>query len=262
MVLTRDVTERRRAAEAALLHERETLQRQFLSIFSRELRTPIATIKASAETLLLGEVADAKFRARFLTLIDNQANRLTGLVDDLLAVADLESGKFKPAASAIELAGFLEEFLPDIAALAKKKTVTIAAQIEPGLVLQADRFHLASVFQDLLDNAIKYNKKNGKVTITARRNADGDAEVSVQDTGIGIPEEDLPLIFQRFHRAANARERYLEGAGLGLYIVKAMLDGYGGRIWAENAKNEGAVFRFILPSERTKPGPRKKRPRA
>lgn len=250
MMLTRDMTERQKASEAALLRERETMQRQFLSIFSRELRTPIATIKASAETLLLGEVEDAKFRARFLAIIDNQANRLTGLVDDLLLVTELESGKLKPATTPIPLAGFLEELLPGIAAAARKKSVSISTQVEPGLVLFADRFHLAGIFQDLLDNAIKYNKKNGKVTIQARRNADGDASVSVRDTGIGIPAADLPLIFQRFHRAANARERSIEGAGLGLYIIKAMVDGNGGRIWAESAGDGGSVFHFTLPSQR------------
>ena len=255
MALTRDMTERQKAAEADLLHQREAMQRQFLEIFSHELRTPISTIKASAETLLLGEVDDVKFRVRFLNIIDNQANLLTGLVDDLLVVTKLESGKFKPMKSSIALAAFLEEFLPKIAALAKKKTVTISTQVDPELVLLVDRSHLTSIFQDLLDNAIKYNKKNGSIKIRARLNADGDAEVSVRDTGIGIPAADLPLIFQRFHRAANVRERYIEGAGLGLYIIKTMLDSNGGRIWVENAKDEGVVVHFTLPSERETPPP-------
>jgi PAS domain S-box-containing protein len=254
MVLTRDVTERQKAAEAELLQEREIMQRQLVATVSHELRTPIAAIKASAETLMLGEAANAKTRPRFLKIIENQADRLGGLVEGLLLVAELESGHCRPVPSAIPLAPFLKDILPGIKMLAKKKTVSISTLLEPGLVLRADRSHLTGIFQNLLDNAIKYNKKRGSIEIKARRNADGDAEVTVRDTGIGIPPADLPLIFQQFHRAPSVRELCIKGTGLGLYIIKTMVDSNGGRIWAANAEDEGTVFHFTLPLERVPHG--------
>jgi PAS domain S-box-containing protein len=249
MVLTRDITERQKAAEAELLRERETMQRQLVATVSHELRTPIAAIKASAETLALGEMENVRTRTRFLKIIENQANRLGGLVEDLLLVAELESGKCKPVTSAIPLGAFLKEFLPAITVLAKKKTISISSRIDSKLIVRVDRSHLTGIFQNLLDNAIKYNKKNGSIEITARRNADGEAEVSVRDTGIGIPPADLPLIFQQFHRAPSVRELCIKGTGLGLYIIKTMVDSNDGRIWAESADDEGTIFSFTLPSE-------------
>jgi len=247
MVLTRDISERQKAAEAELLREREAMQRQLVATVSHELRTPIAAIKASAETLSLGEMENERTRTRFLKIIENQANRLGGLVEDLLLVAELESGKCKPVTSAIPLAGFLKEFLPAITVLAKKKTVSISTRIDPRLTVLVDRTHLTGIFQNLLDNAIKYNKKHGSIAISAIRNNIGEAEVSVRDTGIGIPAADLPLIFQQFHRAPSVRELCIKGTGLGLYIIKTMVDSNEGRIWAESAGDEGTIFSFTLP---------------
>ena len=250
MVLTRDVTERQKAAEAELLREREAMQRQLVATVSHELRTPIAAIKASAETLSLGEVENEKTRARFLKIIENQANRLGGLVEDLLLVAELESGKCKPVPSAVALGDFLKEFLPAINVLARKKTISISVKLEPGLTVVVDRSHLAGIFQNLLDNAIKYNKKNGSIHVSARANGRGSVEVLVRDSGIGIPAADLPLIFQQFHRSPGVRELCIKGTGLGLYIIKTMVDSNGGRIWAENAPDEGTIFHLQLPSGR------------
>ncbi len=248
MVLTRDVTERRKAAEAELLREREAMQRQLVATVSHELRTPIAAIKASAETLIMGEAANARTRPRFLKIIESQADRLGGLVEDLLLVAELESGKCKPVPSSIPLAPFVKDLLPGLTVLAKKKSIKLTAHIEPGLVLLADRSHLSAIFNNLIDNAIKYNVKNGTIDVTARRENGGGVLVSVRDTGIGIPAADLPLIFQQFHRAPSVRELCIKGTGLGLYIIKTMVDSNGGRIWAENAEGEGTVFRFVLPT--------------
>jgi len=151
--------------------------------------------------------------------------------------------------SPIALADFLQELLPGIKVLANKKTISISTQVEGKLVLLADHSHLTGIFQNLLDNAIKYNKKNGSINIQAHRNADGDAAVSVSDTGIGISAKDIPLIFQQFHRAQSVRERRITGAGQGLYIVKSMVYKNGGRIWVESAQNKGSVFHFTLPLE-------------
>ncbi len=248
MLLTRDVTERQKAAEAKLLKEREAMQRQLVSTVSHELRTPIAAIKASAETLMMGEAGNAKTRPRFLKIIANQADRLGGLVEDLLLVAELESGKLKPVASVVVLDEVLDEVVPALRMLAKKRSIKISTRLEPNLTLCADRSHVTGIFQNLLDNAIKYNRKNGEIEITAERDGDGGVLVSVRDTGIGIPAADLPLVFQQFHRSASVRELCIKGTGLGLYIIKSMVGSNGGRIWAEKAPEEGTVFRFVLPA--------------
>jgi PAS domain S-box-containing protein len=246
----RDVTEQKRAAESKLIHEREAMQRKLISTVSHELCTPISVIKASAETLLMGTLKNAKARSNFLKIIDNQADHLTGLVKKILLIAELESGECKPVTSAIALADFLKASLSGISMLAEKKTISISIQVDPRLVLLADRSHLTSIFQNLLDNAIKYNKKNGSIEIKAHRNDNGEAQVSVRDTGIGISAAELPLIFQQFHRTARVRELGITGTGLCLYIVKTMVDSNGGRIWVESGKDEGTVFHFTLPSER------------
>jgi PAS domain S-box-containing protein len=249
MVLTRDMTEKLKAAEIEALKEREAMQRKLLSTVSHELRTPISVIKASAETLLLGMLKNEKTRSRFLQIIDKQADHLTGLVRQILLIAEFESGKTKPVTSSIRLTDLFRELLPGILMLAEKKRISITTQIEGKLIVRVDRSHLIGILQNLLDNAIKYNKNSGSIAILARRSDNGDVEISVRDTGIGISAEELPRIFQQFQRAQSVRELSIAGAGLGLYIVKNMVNMNGGRIWAESGEGKGTTFHFTLPLE-------------
>jgi PAS domain S-box-containing protein len=240
--IARDIT--------ALKHAEEAMQRKLVSAVSHELLTPIAAVKASVETLRSGVVSSVKDRSRFLGIIERQTRNLTRMITRLLIVAGIEAGKARPVIASIPLAEFVEELLPDAASLAKERAVSISTQIESGLALRADRSHLAEIFQNLIENAVRYNKKNGSIEIKARRGSMGEAEVSVRDTGIGIPAADLPLVFQQFHRAQNARALRIEGSGLGLYIVKTLVDSNSGKISAESVAGEGSIFRFTLPAER------------
>jgi PAS domain S-box-containing protein len=248
MILARDITERRKAQEAELLREREAMQRQIVSTVSHELRTPIAAIKASAETLRMGELSDAKARPRFLKIIENQADRLGKLVEDLLILAEVESGKTKPVPSDIPLRRFVQEFVPSLNVLAKRRDVRIVIDVDADLVVRADRSHVSGILQNLIDNAIKYNKKGGSIFIEGRRTPQNEALISIRDTGIGIPESDLTLVFQQFHRTTKAKELFIKGTGLGLHLIKTMVQANGGRIWAESVEERGSIFHFTLPS--------------
>ena len=250
MVWARDITERRRAAEADLLRERAEIQRQMVATVSHELRTPIAAIKASAETLRRGTVADDVSRPRFLKIIANHAERLGAIVEDLLTLAELESGKFKPTPSVVALPKFAEEFVAGMMPLARRKGVSLSVDVQKAAAAWADRAHLTGILQNLIDNAIKYNKKGGSVTVIGRRSADHEIQISIKDTGIGIAAEDIPRLFQQFQRSAEAREMAIKGNGLGLHIVKTMVEANGGRIWPESEKGRGSVFHFTLPAAR------------
>lgn len=247
MALSRDITERRKAEEAERLRDRALMQRRLVSIVSHELRTPITAIKGFAETLRRGADEDPKNRLGFIRIIEKHAERLASLVEDLLALAELESGKSPPKPEALELKGFADDFVGSIATIAARRSVSISLEVEKGLVLWMDPSHLTQVLQNLLDNAIKYNRKAGSVMLTARRAKGGHAWISVADTGIGIEPDELPRVFDQFHRTAAARAHAIKGTGLGLYIIKSIIESNGGRIWAESAKDEGSVFHFTVP---------------
>ena len=247
MGLARDITERKRAEEAERLRDRAFMQRRLVSIVSHELRTPITAIKGFAETLRLGGDQDAKSRMGFIRIIEKHANRLGCLVEDLLALAELESGKGSPKPEALALKEFSSDFIGSISTIAARRSVSISLSIEEGIVLWMDPSHLSQVLQNLLDNAIKYNRKSGSITLNARRIEGGQACISIADTGMGIPAADLPLVFEQFHRTEAARALAIKGTGLGLYIIKTLVESNGGRIWAESKEHEGSVFHFTIP---------------
>lgn len=247
MALIRDVTERKKALEAERFRERDAMQRQFVATVSHELRTPIAAIKGFAETLRRGGLDDAKNRLGFIKIIESHADRLGWLVEDLLTLAELEAGRSLPKPSRVALSPFVSQFVAGIAPLAAQKPVTIKLSIPEDAEACADPAHLTQILQNLLDNAIKYNRKGGSVRVEARAVDDHRLQISVKDTGIGIAPDDLPLIFQQFHRADGAKAMAVRGSGLGLYIIKTLVESNGGRIWAESVKDKGSAFHFTLP---------------
>lgn len=247
MVLVRDLTERIRAEENDRLRAREAMQRDFVATVSHELRTPIAAIRGFAETLRTGALEDKLNRMRFVKIIERHAEKLGGLVEDLLTVAALESGRVKPEPESIELGEFIKGCVESVAPLAARKALGMVVDVPPAARVRADQRHLAQIMQNLLDNAIKYNKKGGSVEIRARQ--DGERTlVSVKDTGIGISPNDVPLLFQQFHRSSNAKAHAIGGTGLGLYIIRNYVECNGGKIWVESEKDHGSVFSFTLPA--------------
>ena len=246
IAIVRDVTARRLAEESGRLMAREAMQREFVATVSHELRTPIAAIKGFAETLRLGGLDDSKNRVRFIRIIEKHAEKLGWLVEDILTLNAIESGKLKPQPEEIALRDFVDRFVESIAPLAARRDVHIDIEIDPELRAVADPHHATRILQNLIDNAIKYNVRGGTVRVEAR--AEGrHARLSVRDTGIGIAAHDLPLIFQQFHRTEGAKATAVGGNGLGLYIIKSIVESNGGQIWVESELGKGSTFHFTLP---------------
>ena len=242
----KDITDRKRAEEAEAARERERIQKEFVATVSHELRTPITAIKGFAETLLHGGLDDAENREGFVKTIDRNATRLAQLVENLLTLSVLETGRRRLNPETLELDELIFDFVPTLEPLAQRSCVDISLNLEPGLRVTADRHQLPQILQNLIDNAIKFSRRGGAVSIEARR-AGGEAVVSVTDSGIGIAASDLPTIFERFRRAEAEGARKIRGTGLGLSITKQLVELHGGRLWVESVQGQGASFRFTLP---------------
>ncbi|MFA6091350.1 MAG: ATP-binding protein [Elusimicrobiota bacterium] len=231
------------------LRRLEEMRRDFVANVSHELRTPLASIKGFAETLRRGALEDPAHRLEFVETIETQADRLTRLVDDLLEMAAVESGRRPLRLEIIGLLDFAREVAASLAPQARKRRVRVEIGIDAGASVRADRASLRLLLQNLLDNAIKYNRDEGTVTVTAR-SEEKSVDLCVRDTGIGIPAADLPRVFERFYRVDKARSRELGGTGLGLAIVKHLAEAHGGRVFVESVEGEGSSFHVFLPHDR------------
>jgi two-component system phosphate regulon sensor histidine kinase PhoR len=228
VVLFHDISELKRA---------DQIRRDFVANVSHELRTPLSILRGYIETLLDDPKMPRTECARILEVMAN----------DLLTLAQLESGSSSLQLSAIDLAQFFSGLVRDWKKkLAAKhlKAVVDVAKIVP--IICADEARLREVFDNLLDNAVKYSSKSGEIRLEADRAGDQIA-LSVSDDGIGISQEDLPRIFERFYRADKARGRELGGTGLGLAIVKHIAQLHGGRVEAESELGRGTTIRLVLP---------------
>jgi signal transduction histidine kinase len=223
--------------------ERERQYREFIATVSHDLRTPLSAIRSFAETLRAG-VDDETMRERFLEKILRHADRLSGMLDRLLATAHIESGKLKREPEAFEVGPFVREIIDGLSPIAAKRRVAVEVETAPGLVAWADKNQLAQILQNLLDNAIKYNRKGGRVAVCVRHDG-AFASVEVSDTGLGIPKAELPNLFRKFRRAKSAGR--VKGSGLGLYIIRKIVEANGGSIRAESRWRIGSTFSFTLP---------------
>lgn len=239
VIVLHDLTELRRL---------ENLRREFVSNVSHELKTPLASIQAYAETLLEGAIDDREYATKFLGRIGEQADRLHNLILDLLRLARIEAGNDVFEIRKLSAANLIEPSVEEHLAVAKTKGVTLQANppAEP-VRLRADPEGFRTILDNLLDNAINYTPAGGRVAVRWGR-ADGMAMVEVADTGIGIPEEHLPRVFERFHRVDKARSRDHGGTGLGLAIVKHLVQVFEGRVEVESRVGEGTTFRIYLPA--------------
>ena len=225
----------------------EKIRRDFVANVSHELRTPVTVIKGYAETLLSGVLAtDPERTVNFLEKIHRHAERLSNLIDDLLALSELESGADRPVPPPVGIAPAIDHVCALLEEKASARMITIHRQVEgdAGQVI-ADREKLEQVLMNLLDNAIKYTPEGGSITISTSEE-NGMQKVEVRDTGIGIPERDLPRIFERFYRVDAARSREQGGTGLGLAIVKHIVQQYGGSVSVESIPGKGSTFSFTL----------------
>jgi two-component system phosphate regulon sensor histidine kinase PhoR len=230
------------------LRQLEAVRQEFVANVSHELRTPLSLIKSAAETLLDGGREDPATLVRFLEIIDRHANRLTLLIDDLLLLSTLDSGRVRLQLQPVGLRGASQEVIDDFQVRARARSVILTNQVASELVARADPDRLRQVLSNLVDNAIKYGKPAGKVVVSGSRLSDGLLEISVRDDGPGLPHEARGRIFERFFRVDKARSREQGGTGLGLAIVKHVVQAHGGEVRLVSEPGAGATFSFTLPA--------------
>jgi len=228
------------------LKQLERTREEFVANVSHELRTPLSLIKGYVETLLDGARNNPEVAERFLKIIERNTNRLDLLIQDLLTISALESGRMKLNLQPVALRQLAAKVFNDLHARAENKNVTLVNEL-PELTASADVNRLDQVFANLVDNAVKYGRANGTVKIGGQQLADGKLEIFVRDDGPGIPPEALDRVFERFYRVDKARSRDQGGTGLGLSIVKHIVQSHGGKVWAESEVGKGAAFFFTLP---------------
>jgi len=227
------------------LKQLETARQEFVANVSHELRTPLSLIKGYVETLLDGARDNPEVASKFLQTIDRNAERLKLLIEDLLTVSELESGRVKLNLEAVALHLVVGKVLEDFKARAAARSVRLVNQC-PELAVRADADRLEQVLGNLVDNAIKYGRAKGTVTVGGSLRDGDQVEVFVQDDGPGIPPEALERVFERFYRVDKARSREQGGTGLGLSIVKHIIQNHGGRVWASSEAGRGTTFYFTL----------------
>ncbi len=228
------------------LKQLERTREEFVANVSHELRTPLSHIKGYVETLLDGAKDDPEVSTRFLQTIARNADRLRLLIEDLLTISELESGRVMLTLQSVPLQPLVQKVLDDFRTRAKGKSLTLINHV-PELSARADSTRLEQVLSNLVDNAIKYGRSDGHVTVAAGLGEEGKVQVSVSDDGPGLPAEALERVFERFYRVDKARSREQGGTGLGLSIVKHIVQGHGGRVWAKSEPGNGATFFFTLP---------------
>jgi signal transduction histidine kinase len=222
----------------------ERLRRDLVANVSHELKTPISALRAHLENLLDGIEEP---NPETLAVMLNQSERLGRLVEEVLDLSRLESGDVPLARDAIDLEPLVSEVVSEIQVVSADRRVSVDSEVPPGLPpALADRNRVHQVLFNLLDNAVRFTPEGGRVGISAVRH-NGCVQVRVSDTGVGIPQEHLPRLFERFYRVDSARSRGDGGTGIGLAIARSVIEAHGGRIWAESTPGRGSVFAFELP---------------
>lgn len=224
----------------------ENVRQEFLSNISHELRTPLTSILAFVETLEDGAVDDPAHNRRFLGVIRKNAERMNRLIDNILELASIESGKIRINVERISLAPQIDEAFTNLSARANDREVELINRVSPKVRVYADVMRLEQMLANLIDNAVKFNRRGGNVAVSHSSNGIRDT-ISVTDSGEGIRVEHLQRIFERFYRSDRARTGEIGGTGLGLAIVKHLALLHDGDVSVESAIGIGSTFAIELP---------------
>ncbi len=228
----------------------EGIRQAFLANVSHELRTPLTSILAYVETLLDDGQKKPTTSSRFLETIHRNAERMRDLVNDISELSLIESGAVRLSFEQIALYSLVNEIFHGLAHRSEKHQVRLVNEVPPDCTVIADRRRLEQILTNLIDNAIKFNKLDGNVTVHTEKHAEL-IQIHVQDTGVGIPPEDLARVFERFYRVDKARSRELGGTGLGLSIVKHLTRAHGGDAELRSEFGKGCEFIIKLPKRTT-----------
>jgi two-component system, OmpR family, phosphate regulon sensor histidine kinase PhoR len=228
------------------LERLEQVRKDFVANVSHELRTPLAGIIGYADTLLDGALEDLKHNRQFVEIIRSNAVRLNSIAADLLILSQLESGAEPSEPDVISVRGVLDAALMTVAAEARGREVTLVREEIQNIYVTGDRLRLEQAILNLMANAIKFNLPGGEVHVRAVQD-DGRVAIVISDSGVGIPSQDLPRIFERFYRVDKARSRQVGGTGLGLSIVKHVVERMNGVVTVESQLGRGTAFTLSLP---------------
>ncbi len=229
------------------LKELERVRTEFVANVSHELKTPLTSILGYVETLKEGAVEDKENRMKFLSIIDDHAKKLSELVEDLLLLSTIESGKNNLRIQSADVEKILQRVRGYLDFKILEKKIRVEAEISPRpCLIKADPALFERVLSNLLDNAVKYSSKGGLVKIRAYQTPENGHVIEIIDEGIGIAEADLARIFERFYRVDKSRSRDSGGAGLGLSIAKHIVESHGGKLEVESAVQKGSKFTIRL----------------
>jgi two-component system, OmpR family, phosphate regulon sensor histidine kinase PhoR len=230
------------------IQRQEQMRKDFVADVSHEFRTPLAAIRGYAETLLDGALEDEEHNRKFLEIILSHSIRLNNIASDLLVLSELDAEIGSPVVSErISVLEAIKSAVNTVAPAAEFRGVVLDYSRCEDCAVSGVRFRLEQVFINLLENAVKFNRPDGEVRVECRDDSDGRVIISVSDTGIGIPSAEIGRIFERFYRVDKARSRPAGGTGLGLPIVKDVVERMGGTISAESYLGSGSKFTVTLP---------------
>lgn len=229
------------------LRELEKYRREFLGNVSHELKTPIFNIQGYILTLLDGGLKDKTINKKYLRKAEKSINRMISIVNDLESIARLESGELKLNITRFNIIRLIDDVIEEQETFAHENKIILffKQSLEKAIFVEADKKRIHEVINNLVTNSIKYGKKGGKSTIDVI-NLKSHILIEISDNGIGIPEKELPRIFERFYRTDNARQHSMHGSGLGLSIVKHILEAHNQSINVQSKQNEGTTFSFTL----------------
>lgn len=239
----RDVTRER---------ELDRMKDEFVSLVSHELRTPLTSIKGYVDLLIDGDAGEVtEEQKEFLDIVKNNSDRLVLLVNDLLDVSRIEAGRVNLRVQPVDLAGCIEEVATSLRPLMEQKRQSLKLEVPADLPqVRADRDRVVQIMTNLLSNAHKYTLEGGAVTVRAQASED-EVRVEVGDTGVGMTADERAKLFTKFFRAQNPATQNVSGTGLGLNIVKSLVEKQGGRIWVTSEPMQGSTFIFTIPADGT-----------
>jgi len=224
----------------------ETVRRDFISNISHELRTPLASLKALTETLQDGALSDPEAAPRFLGRMVTEVDALTQMAQELLDLSRIESGQVGLSLNPVEPKKLLQSAAERMRLQAERAGLSLRVECPDDLPrVNADEPRIEQVLVNLIHNAVKFTRPGGEITLLGEA-GEGVVRCGVKDTGMGIPAEDVPRIFERFYRVDKSRAG--GGTGLGLSISRHLVESHGGQIWAESIEGEGSTFYFTIPS--------------
>jgi signal transduction histidine kinase len=247
--LAKDITEKMHYERR--LRDLDKLKSDFVSNVSHELRTPLTAVKGSVDNMLDGLTGSLNEKqTRYLTRIKSNTDRLSRLINDLLDLSRIEAGRIDIKPTAFSLETLAKEVIESLRSIAVAKLIDLEVIChKSGVTVWADRDKITQVLMNLLGNAVKFTSSHGNISVAIEKKDNEWVQVSVADTGPGIPREEEDRIFDKFYQISQVDQRKSRGTGLGLAISKALVQMHGGKIWVESEMTRGSIFSFTLPAQ-------------